>query len=220
MFSPSPPKILLFVPILSLDKNTGTKQRAAARGVYVYAQVAMRCRPYSIDDKLGVQMVQNGEEEGEVNLLNSDYTTNRFAFTYAWWSAYGFDRHIQSNHVSHQEQSHAWQRRDARTRLSGFSSRDVVESASALSYRQLKGIAMGIQRIHDTCCHKSCRAQEKEATTRLELQTRPRSLLSLLTQFVLARKPTPSQFSTRSFSAGPHHATMRLLRLTSYSAIT
>eukprot|EP00752_Nemacystus_decipiens_P003017 g2798.t1 len=64
----------------------------------VSIKVAMRCRPYSIDDKLGVQMVQNGEEEGEVNLLNSDYTTNRFAFTYAWWSAYGFDRHIQSNH--------------------------------------------------------------------------------------------------------------------------
>ena len=67
-------------------------------------QVAMRCRPYSIDDKLGVQLLQNGEEEGEVNLLNSDYTTNRFAFTYAWWSAYGFDRHIQSNHVSQPEQ--------------------------------------------------------------------------------------------------------------------
>lgn len=65
----------------------------------------MRCRPYSIDDKLGVQLLQNGEEEGEVNLLNSDYTTNRFAFTYAWWSAYGFDRHIQSNHVSQSEQA-------------------------------------------------------------------------------------------------------------------
>lgn len=42
-------------------------------------------------------MVQNGDEEGEVNLLNSDYTTNRFAFTYSWWSAYGYDRHIESN---------------------------------------------------------------------------------------------------------------------------
>ena len=59
----------------------------------------MRCRPFSIDDRLGVHLVQNGEEEGEINLLNSDYTTNRFAFTYAWWSAYGYDRHIQSNEV-------------------------------------------------------------------------------------------------------------------------
>lgn len=70
-----------------------------------FNQVAMRCRPYSIDDKLGVQLLQNGEEEGEVNLLNSDYTTNRFAFTYAWWSAYGFDRHIQSNQVTKQEKA-------------------------------------------------------------------------------------------------------------------
>ena len=59
----------------------------------------MRCRPFSIDDRLGVHLVQNGEEEGEVNLINSEYTTNRFAFTYSWWSAYGFDRHIQSNEV-------------------------------------------------------------------------------------------------------------------------
>ncbi|CAM9735420.1 unnamed protein product, partial [Choristocarpus tenellus] len=59
--------------------------------------VAVRCRPFTIDDKLGVHMVQNEEEEGEVNLLNSDYTTNRFAFTYSWWSAYGFDRHVLSN---------------------------------------------------------------------------------------------------------------------------
>lgn len=62
-------------------------------------QVAVRCRPFSIDDKLGVQLVQNGDEEGEVNLLNSEYTTDRFAFTYSWWSAYGYDRHIKSNEV-------------------------------------------------------------------------------------------------------------------------
>lgn len=89
--------------MVTLDEPTVEhNQRAAARA---YTQVAMRCRPYSIDDKLGVQLVQNGEEEGEVNLLNSDYTTNRFAFTYAWWSAYGFDRHIQSNQVSQFEQN-------------------------------------------------------------------------------------------------------------------
>ncbi|CAM9272315.1 unnamed protein product [Chrysoparadoxa australica] len=63
----------------------------------VSIKVAVRCRPFTIDDKLGVHMVQNGEEEGEVNLLNSTYSTNRFAFTYSWWSAYGFDRHVKSN---------------------------------------------------------------------------------------------------------------------------
>jgi hypothetical protein len=63
----------------------------------VSIKVAVRCRPFTIDDKLGVHMVQNSEEEGEINLLNSDYSTNRFAFTYAWWSAYGYERRLQSN---------------------------------------------------------------------------------------------------------------------------
>lgn len=63
----------------------------------VSIKVAVRCRPFTIDDKLGVHMVQNGDEEGEINLLNSDYTTKRFAFTYSWWSAYGFGRHVTSD---------------------------------------------------------------------------------------------------------------------------
>lgn len=53
-------------------------------------KVSIRCRPFTIDDKLGVKMRQVSEEEGEIELINCDYTTKRFAFTYAWWSAYGF----------------------------------------------------------------------------------------------------------------------------------
>jgi hypothetical protein len=53
-------------------------------------KVAIRCRPFTIDDKLGVVLQQNGDEEGEVQLINTDYTTTRFAFTWAWWSAYGY----------------------------------------------------------------------------------------------------------------------------------
>ncbi len=53
-------------------------------------KVSIRCRPFTIDDKLGVKMRQLSEEEGEVELINCDYTTKRFAFTYSWWSAYGF----------------------------------------------------------------------------------------------------------------------------------
>eukprot|EP00656_Telonema_subtile_P030097 TRINITY_DN3311_c0_g1_i5.p1 TRINITY_DN3311_c0_g1~~TRINITY_DN3311_c0_g1_i5.p1 ORF type:complete len:793 (-),score=223.48 TRINITY_DN3311_c0_g1_i5:1297-3675(-) len=64
----------------------------------VSIKVGIRCRPYTIDDQLGVFMKQNsleeGKEDGEVNLLNSEYTTNRFAFTWSWWSAYGFKRHL------------------------------------------------------------------------------------------------------------------------------
>ena len=36
---------------------------------------------------------QRGEEDGEIELLNVDYSTKRFAFSYAWWTAYGFKRH-------------------------------------------------------------------------------------------------------------------------------
>ena len=51
-------------------------------------KVGMRCRPFSIEDKLGVYLLQNSETEGEVNLLNSNYKTERFAFSYSWWSAH------------------------------------------------------------------------------------------------------------------------------------
>jgi hypothetical protein len=57
-------------------------------------KVSVRCRPFTCDDKLGVFLTQPGEEEGEVQLLNSTYSTTRFAFSYAWWSAYGYERHV------------------------------------------------------------------------------------------------------------------------------
>jgi hypothetical protein len=53
-------------------------------------KVAIRCRPFSIDDKLGVKLRQLDEENGEVELINCDYSTTRFPFTYSWWSAYGY----------------------------------------------------------------------------------------------------------------------------------
>jgi hypothetical protein len=53
-------------------------------------KVAVRCRPFVNDDKLGVKLVQVDDDNGEVELLNSDYTTTRFPFSYAWWSAYGY----------------------------------------------------------------------------------------------------------------------------------
>ena len=59
----------------------------------VSIKVAVRCRPYTIDDKLGVHMVQVGPTEGEINLVNSSYSTKRFAFSWSWWSAYGWQRH-------------------------------------------------------------------------------------------------------------------------------
>jgi len=60
-------------------------------------KVAVRCRPWTKDDKLGVHMIQNGEEEGEINLLNSDYSTKRFAFSYSWWTAFNWKHHAKSD---------------------------------------------------------------------------------------------------------------------------
>ena len=56
----------------------------------VSIKVGMRCRPFTYDDDLGVHMIQNGEEEGEVNLINTEYTTTRFAFAWSWWSAHNW----------------------------------------------------------------------------------------------------------------------------------
>ena len=60
----------------------------------VSIKVAIRCRPFTVDDKLGVKMRQTDEEAGEVELINCEYTTKRFPFTYSWWSAYGYKRHL------------------------------------------------------------------------------------------------------------------------------
>ena len=47
------------------------------------------------DDALGVLATAvESPPAGEVELLNSKYTTTRFGFTYSWWSAYGWDGHL------------------------------------------------------------------------------------------------------------------------------
>ena len=56
-------------------------------------QVGVRCRPWTLDDKLGVHMIQNSESEGEINLLNSDYSTKRFPFSFSWWTAFNWKHH-------------------------------------------------------------------------------------------------------------------------------
>jgi hypothetical protein len=63
----------------------------------VSIKVSVRCRPFTCDDKLGVVLTQSAEEEGEVQLINSTYSTTRFGFSYAWWSAYGYQRHVQGD---------------------------------------------------------------------------------------------------------------------------
>ena len=63
----------------------------------VSIKVGMRCRPFVCDDKLGVNLQQESEQSSSVELLNSKYTTNRFAFTWSWWSAYGWERRLKGD---------------------------------------------------------------------------------------------------------------------------
>jgi hypothetical protein len=65
----------------------------------VSIKVAIRCRPFTIDDKLGVRMRQVADESGDVELINCDYSTTRFPFTYSWWSAYGYQRHLKGDNM-------------------------------------------------------------------------------------------------------------------------
>lgn len=39
----------------------------------------------------------------QIDILNSTYSTTRFAFTYAWWSAFGFSRHVKKDAVAAEE---------------------------------------------------------------------------------------------------------------------
>ena len=59
-------------------------------------QVAIRCRTFAGKDKLGVRLVQHDDSHGgggEVELIDSKYTRTRFPFSYAWWSAFGWERY-------------------------------------------------------------------------------------------------------------------------------
>ena len=68
-------------------------------------KIAIRCRPFTLDDKLGVKLLTG--ERATVGLLNSDSTTRfpiQFNFTYAWWSAHGYKKHIKPGNEKDVEQ--------------------------------------------------------------------------------------------------------------------
>ena len=63
-------------------------------------KVSVRCRPFTIDDELGVIMTQTDEEAGDVELINCEYTKTRFPFQYCWWTGYGYQRHLKGKNMS------------------------------------------------------------------------------------------------------------------------
>jgi Ca2+-binding EF-hand superfamily protein len=69
----------------------------------VSIKVAMRCRHFAggddkVDKRLGVYCDQpsldKGAEEGTIELLNSNYSTNQFAFSFSWWSAFNWKKWV------------------------------------------------------------------------------------------------------------------------------
>ena len=57
-------------------------------------QVAIRCKPFTSPDKLGVMLRQKEEKKAEIETINTDREV-RLPFSYAWWSAYGYKDKIQ-----------------------------------------------------------------------------------------------------------------------------
>ena len=59
-------------------------------------QVAVRSRPWTREDRLGVDMQQVKPEEGSIELLNSDYSTKFFSFNYSWWTAFNWKHYCDA----------------------------------------------------------------------------------------------------------------------------
>lgn len=90
----TPLNILVVVVFTGLHSTPGLFRTAAKRATYVYlgTQVAFSLPLASAKPTLcrDLRFIQ-------IDILNSNYSTTRFAFTYAWWSAYGFSRHVKNN---------------------------------------------------------------------------------------------------------------------------
>ena len=69
----------------------------------VSIQVAIITRPFVPPNDgdgpvlLGIEHVQRSEKDGEVNLYHCDYSKNRFAFTWSWWTAYNFEKYLKDD---------------------------------------------------------------------------------------------------------------------------
>ena len=57
-------------------------------------QVAIRCKPFTASDQLGIICRQTGESTAEVETINGQRQL-RLPFSYAWWSAYGYEKKIK-----------------------------------------------------------------------------------------------------------------------------
>lgn len=67
-------------------------------GSSVRLQVAVRCKPFTKPDKLGVILRQNSPGNAEVQTINCEREI-RLPFSYAWWSAYGYSQIVEQESV-------------------------------------------------------------------------------------------------------------------------
>ena len=102
---------------------------------YLGYTVAVRCRPYTKDDKLGVRMFQHSTQCGEIRLVNSSHRTKRFAFSWCWWSAYGWEYHQKGDETLSEDMQLVSQ--DQVYKMGGIPIRNVLLEGNAAVRRGL-----------------------------------------------------------------------------------
>ena len=70
----------------------------------VTLKVLVRCRPFSEDDLLGMFIRDGGKEKSEIQIVNGEHGS-RYAFQESWWSAYGYERHMQPDETGYAAQA-------------------------------------------------------------------------------------------------------------------
>jgi hypothetical protein len=65
----------------------------------VSIKVGVRVRPFTCESPLGTHMEQETPTTGIVNLLKSKYSTNRFAFSWSWWTAFNYKKYLPKDDV-------------------------------------------------------------------------------------------------------------------------
>ena len=64
----------------------------------VSIKCAIRCRPWSGEpDLLCPILHQEGPENGQITLINTDYSTTSYAFNWAWFSSYNSNGHLKDD---------------------------------------------------------------------------------------------------------------------------
>jgi hypothetical protein len=106
----------------------------------VSIQVCVRCRPFSVQDRLAVLMEQTSPTDGEITLLNTTYTTTRFGFTWAWWSAYGWERNCDERDSSEAERMKLVNQDNAYSMVGTVIKKDLMEGNAIVIFAYVRAM--------------------------------------------------------------------------------